>query len=203
MEYPMMFARYMSAVTTGSIVTLALLFAMQGLIRLQPGAESESRPRFPADWIRLPPTPDPPRTRDRVIDKQTLSDAPLPPSGRPEASGPAGGILPVPHPGNGPLVTRPDGLATPDAPLISIVRVQPVYPPGALQRGLEGWVDVRFDVMPNGLATTIVAIASSNRIFERAAIGAASRFRFKPPVVNGEPRTARGVEYRFRFDLSD
>jgi protein TonB len=193
----------MSAVTTGSIVTLALLFAMQGLIRLQPGAESESRPRFPADWIRVPPVPDPPRTRDQTIDKRSLTDAPLPPGGRPEASGGTGVVLPDPHPPTGPLSTRPDGLAAPDGPLISIVRVQPAYPPAALQRGLEGWVDVRFDVMPNGLATNIIAIASSNRIFERAAINAASRFRFKAPVVNGEPLAARGVEYRFRFDISE
>ncbi len=39
-----MFARYASAVTTGTFMTFGLLYVMQLLIGLQPGAVSEPRP---------------------------------------------------------------------------------------------------------------------------------------------------------------
>jgi hypothetical protein len=58
-----MFARYASAVTTGTLMTFTLLYAMQGLIHLQPGAESEPRTRAIVDWINLP---DPVATPARV-----------------------------------------------------------------------------------------------------------------------------------------
>ena len=95
------------------------------------------------------------------------------------------------------LAPRPDG------PLICVGRVQPTYPPIATQRGLEGWVDVRFDVMTNGLTANIEIVRSSNRIFEKSARRAAERFRFKAPVVNGVPLVSTGIEYRFRFDMEE
>ena len=77
-----MFARYASAVATGTLVTLALLYAMQGLIDLQPGAKSEIRPGDFVNWIHLPreeATPPPP---EPYFDKKPLSEAPVPPIGR-------------------------------------------------------------------------------------------------------------------------
>ena len=70
-------------------------------------------------------------------------------------------------------------------------------------RGVEGWVDVRFDVMTNGLVTNIVVTRSSHKAFEKAAIKAAQRFRFKAPVVDGVPQVATGIDYRFRFEMND
>ena len=52
-----MFARYASALSTGTLVTLAILLAMPGLIRLQPGAVSDSRTRHILKWVR-PPRPE-------------------------------------------------------------------------------------------------------------------------------------------------
>ena len=94
-------------------------------------------------------------------------------------------------------------LPLPDSPLISIVRVQPAYPVNQQTRGIEGWVDVRFDVMTNGLVTNIEVTRSSHKAFEKAAIQAAQRFRFKAPVVNGVPQIATGIDYRFRFEMND
>jgi len=68
-------------------------------------------------------------------------------------------------------------------------------------RGLEGWVDVRFDVLTNGQTTNIIVTASSNTKFETSAIRAAERFRFKAPVVDGVPQVAQDVDYRFRFEM--
>lgn len=197
-----MFARYASAVTTGTLMTFALLYAMQGLIHLQPGAESDERTRTIVDWISLPrqttPPPPPPE-----FEKDTLSNAPVPPSGRPNSNTGPGIYIPVRPAGPTPVNTRPDRIRDPDGPLIAIVRVQPTYPTPAETKGLEGWVDVRFDVMTNGQVTNIEVTGSSNSIFEKAAIRAAQKFRFRAPVVDGVPQVASGVDYRFRFEMNN
>ena len=198
-----MFARYASAVTTGTLVTLALLYAMQGLINLQPGAESDIRPPNYVDGIHLPPARTPPPPPEPEFDKETLSNAPVPPVGKAPGGAGEGFYIPVRPAGPPDVDTTLEGLGNPDSPLISIVRVRPTYPVNQQARGIEGWVDVRFDVMTNGLVTNITVTRSSHKAFEKAAIQAAQRFRFKAPVVNGVPQVATGIDYRFRFEMND
>jgi len=198
-----MFARYASAITTGTLVTLALLYAMQGLIELQPGVQSEAPPPIDLDWIRPPREETPPPPPEPAFDKKTMTEAPIPPTGAPHNNSgtpfhfPEGTGVPIP------LDTTLERVRDPDGPLISIVRVQPTYPAIAQARGLEGWVDVRFDVLITGQVTNIVVTASSDGIFERAAIRAAKKFRFRAPVVDGVPQIATDVDFRFRFDMYD
>lgn len=198
-----MFARYASAITTGTLMTFALLYAMQGLIHLQPGAVSADRPHDIVPWILVPREKAPPPPPDPVFDKETLTNAPVPPIGK-APSGPGEGFyIPVGPTGPTPVDTRLDRVRDPDGPLISIVRVQPTYPAIAQTRALEGWVDVRFDVLTNGQVANIIVTASSDRIFENSAIRAAQRFRFRAPVVNGVPQIATDVDYRFRFEMNE
>ncbi len=198
-----MFARYASAVTTGTLVTLALLYAMQGLIHLQPGAKTEIQPRHIIEWIHLPREETPPPPPEHAFDKKTLSEAPVPPIGRAPTGAGEGFYIPVRPAGPKPVDTTLEGLSNPDSPLISIVRVQPTYPANLQARAVEGWVDVRFDVMTNGLVTNIEVTRSSHKAFEKAAIKAAQRFRFKAPVVDGVPQVATGIDYRFRFEMNE
>jgi protein TonB len=176
---------------------------MQSLIHLQPGAELNVPDHKILEWLPPPRTVEPPRVEEPPIDPEVLKNAPVPPTG-PTHTGTG---IPVHLPGTpaGPerINTRLEKLGQPDGPLISIVRVQPAYPGAAEARGLEGWVDVRFDVTTAGQVVNIRVISSSHRIFESAAIKAAERFRFRAPVVDGMPRVATGVEYRFRFDMND
>ena len=196
-----MFARYASAVTTGTLMTFALLYAMQSLIDLQPGAVSEGRDRNIIDWISAPREDKPPPPPEPEFTKETLSEAPVPPSGLPRNDTGSGFYIPVRPAGPGPIDTKVERLRNPDGPLIAIVRVQPTYPAVMQARGLEGWVDVRFDVLTNGQTTNIIVTASSNTKFETSAIRAAERFRFKAPVVDGVPQVAQDVDYRFRFEM--
>lgn len=197
-----MIARYASAVTTGTFVTFALLYAMQGLIALQPGAQSEVRERTQLDWIivprRTPPLPPP-----QEFTKEDLTKTVVPPTGTPKGEPGTGFRIPVRSANPPPVDTRLDRIRDPDGPLIAIVRVQPTYPASAEAKGLEGWVDVRFDVMTNGQVVNIEVIESSNRVFEKAAIRAAQKFRFRAPVVDGVPQAAAGIDYRFRFEMND
>ena len=45
--------------------------------------------------------------------------------------------------------------------------------------------------------------ASPPGIFDRAAINAALKFKYKPKVVNGEPIEVAGVTNLIKFELSD
>jgi len=197
-----MIARFSTALATGTIVTFALLYVMQLLIDLQPGAGSASPPPWAFKWgtrvIDTPPPPPPPE-----IDKEKLLAAPLTPA-RQQYGEPGIGVhLPKEGPTQVELVEPGPDLGVRDGPLVEIMRVQPDYPIGARRRELEGWVIVEFDVLASGSVTNVVVIESSDRVFDNAAIRAAQRFRFKARVVDGVPRQTTGIRKLFRFDMSD
>ena len=198
-----MIARYASAVSTGTLVTLSLLYVMQALIALQPGAESDEQPWNPVNFVRFK-LPEPTETiKDEPIVKEKLTHTQLPPartlesevfepvyvpSGEPQA------------PGNNGL---PDFRSLSDGPLVALVRVAPTYPMRATSLGLEGYVVVQFDVRADGHVSNIVIIESTNSIFDKVAIKAAERFKFKPRVVDGLALASYGIQNMFRFSLDD
>ncbi len=87
--------------------------------------------------------------------------------------------------------------------VIPIVRIAPQYPRKALMAKIEGWVKVKFTITPTGtVSNPEVVDAKPRRIFDREAIRAILKFKFKPKVVNGQ-----GVEQvatqTIEFDLPD
>jgi protein TonB len=196
-----MFARYTSAIVSGSLATLLLFFFMQALIAFQPGASSDPRVRGVLSPVRVKPAEETRRIEFEPVDR-SLKDppptAPRPKSNTDLAVGVGAPTVTVPAP------RGISGLAGPqmsDGPLVAIVRVQPVYPAAAEARGLEGWVVVEFDVLRDGRVANAWVVESSNRVFEKAALGAAYRFRFKPRVVDGVPQPTQGIRNRFRFEF--
>jgi protein TonB len=115
--------------------------------------------------------------------------------------------------GTGPGITIPTGAVEQprkgietlgifiDGPLVTVVRVEPAYPPAASGRNLEGFVTVQFDVNPDGTVTNVTVVESSSKIFEKAAIKAAQKFRFKARVVDGVPQPSYGLQNRFVFKM--
>jgi TonB family protein len=80
--------------------------------------------------------------------------------------------------------------------------VQPVYPESARKRGVEGWVELAFTVMPNGSVEDVeVRNASPANVFDDAAIRAIRGWRFEPVERNGE-RVAQRAMVRLRFAQS-
>ena len=85
---------------------------------------------------------------------------------------------------------------------LPIVKVQPVYPQRALQRGIEGWVLVEFTVTASGsVRDPRVVDADPADIFDRAAMKAAEKFRYKPRVIGGKPVEVEGVQNLIRFQM--
>ena len=95
------------------------------------------------------------------------------------------------------------GFSAADGEYLPIVRVAPQYPSRAAENGIEGWVLVEFTVTAEGTAADVIVVESSHQMFERNAVKAAERFKFKPRVVDGEPIESLGVRNRIEFKLED
>ena len=65
-------------------------------------------------------------------------------------------------------------------------RVQPVYPPQALQMHIQGAVQMLATINKEGKITS-VKVLSGDPILSRAATDAVSQWRYKPYFLNGEP----------------
>ncbi len=88
-----------------------------------------------------------------------------------------------------------------DAPLTVLTRIPPLYPPNAKQRGIEGWVTIRFLVTEDGAVKDVSVLASHPPgVFERTVKNSVSGWRFQPGTVEGIPVRTR-VETTIRFEL--
>lgn len=84
------------------------------------------------------------------------------------------------------------------------VRIEPSYPPGAERRGIEGWVVVQFSVTAAGQVTDVVVVgADPPGVFDREAIAAVGKWRYRPKLVDGRPVERVGLQTRFTFTLSE
>lgn len=94
-----------------------------------------------------------------------------------------------------------DGDISEDGDVVPILMVEPIYPASAQMRGIIGWVDLEYVVMPDGsVANARVIDATPAGQFEEAALQAIARWKFKPRVVDGKA-VPRGVEQRMNFNL--
>jgi protein TonB len=72
-----------------------------------------------------------------------------------------------------------------------------------MQRGIEGWVQLRFTVSAAGTVKDVqVESADPPSYFEQAAINAVSRYKYKPSVVEGKPVDTPGVRVILQFNLN-
>lgn len=198
-----MITRALSSATVGLVVTMGLFYVMQSLIASGEEILTGSRQKLEVAWVRVPEPPDsivetPPPTR--------IDEPVLPPDTNFPETGQSGDIAvgfpvaqPVPRTGN-PTLT---GFGLNDGPLINIIKVQPQYPVTAAKRDIEGSVTVQFDVTSLGTVENVVVIDSSNNIFNKAAIEAAYRFKYKPRVVDGTSYGATGLQQLFRFEMEE
>jgi len=79
--------------------------------------------------------------------------------------------------------------------------VAPEYPERARADGTSGWVDLAFDVEPDGSVTHIAVLGSDPKeIFDAAAVAAVRRWRYQPAERDGHPIEQR-AQLRIRFAL--
>ncbi len=70
--------------------------------------------------------------------------------------------------------------------VIPLVRIPPQYPRKAAVAKIEGWVKVEFTITEEGTVTSPRVIeAKPPRIFDREALRAILKWKFKPKIVDG------------------
>ncbi|MEO1481951.1 MAG: energy transducer TonB [Myxococcota bacterium] len=80
------------------------------------------------------------------------------------------------------------GSAPADSEATPVVRVQPIYPQRAAERGIEGFVVVKFKVGTAGQVVDPRIIKSDPPgVFDRAALKAVRKWKYKPKIVDGKP----------------
>ena len=93
-------------------------------------------------------------------------------------------------------------LASSDGEYLPLFKVAPIYPRRAQSRGIEGYVILEFTVTKNGsVRDPIVVESKPEKIFDRAAMDAALKFKYRPRVVDGEPMEVSGVQNKITFEI--
>ena len=201
-----MLGRYAISIVVGSIVTVSLLFVMQLLIVTGKQALTKPRERFQLEFVRVK------RNENLNVEDVVPEKPPKPPETPPETppqdmdninpDAPKISIAP-PAVSNTQDIGGPGGMNIAEGDYLPIVRVAPVYPARALSRGLEGFVDLMFTVTTAGTVKDPVVLQSTSSLFERAAIRAVLKFKYKPRVVDGVPVEVPGVKTRISFMLEE
>ena len=89
-----------------------------------------------------------------------------------------------------------------DGDYLPIVKVAAVYPRRAQSRGIEGFVIVEFVVTKTGaVSNAMVVQAKPEGVFDRAALDAVAKFKYKPRVVDGVAMEVAGVQNKISFEI--
>ena len=198
-----MIKRYLVGGCLGAAAAITLLYLMQWLIHSDGPELSEPPVGTISEFVRViaerppeirtpeperPPAPEPPPEEGPQLEFT------------PDLSHGITSDFQAPDPGR--QAVQPPSRA--DGDLMAIVRVQPVYPRRAVERAIEGYVIVEFTVNTFGLVEDPVVVeASPPGIFDQSALQAASRFKYQPRVVSGQPVAVSGVRTQLTFSLDN
>ncbi len=187
-----------------ALVTVGLLFFMEQLILTGEEALTRGSRYYLVDFVRIEREETLVR-KDRKPERiAPAEEAPVVPPDMSIDSGGGEGLA-VMAPRSPGIEVKVDtigsGFGVSDSELMPIYKIAPVYPRSAAQRGLEGWVMVKFTVTAIGAVRDVEVVESSHKIFERSAMAAAAKFKFRPRLINGEPVEVTNVYNKIIFAL--
>ena len=193
--------RVSSSASLAAFVTGLLLLMMCSLIAMEPPEIIEAttdvidivmpkdrkiieQPTPPVEKPVDPaPPPEMPKTVENFDNTQTLEIT----------------IAPPVNPGK---MTFGNGLDSGSA--MPIFKVAPQYPRRPQTKGIEGFVDLMFDIGPTGKTQNIrVLYAEPQGLFERASIRALKKWKYKPAMNDGVAQVQKNQTTRIRFNLND
>ena len=199
--------RYFTALIIAAAITFFLFLGMQALIQGGEGAMTEPAKGRVLDFVRLKKE-ETVQKKERKPQKPPTPKAPTPPMEAPQMQANNLDAAGANFDFSADVQADVDlggGLAleSSDGEYLPIVKVAPVYPRRALSRVIEGYVIVEFIVTKQGtVREPKVITAEPQSIFDRAALDAALKFKYKPRVVNGEAVEVAGVQNKISFQIN-
>jgi protein TonB len=198
--------RLFIGLTIGLAVTAGLFWMMQYLIATADRSLNEGASGSLVDFVRL--------KRDESIQRRQLKpkkppppDAPppQPPTPKLDSLDPSAEKIAI---SAVPVETDIEmsggfSLGVGEGDYLPIVKVAPIYPARALQRGLEGFCVVMYTVTSLGTIRDPVVVEDqcSSSLFHRASVQAALKFKYKPRVIDGEAVEVPGVQNKFTYEI--
>jgi protein TonB len=196
-----MIARYTLSLGPALFVTLGLVLLMQLMIATGRPAATDGLVHRIVEFVRVERTPVLETGRERPEPPPAPTDRPQPSEHVIDEYGPVVHIGEPARPEVG--VRGKVEFALADGDVLALTRVAPQYPAAAIRQGLEGFVVVELTVLRTGAVADVVVVESTHSVFERAAIEAAGKFRYKPRVVDGETVAVTGVRTKLTFELGE
>lgn len=199
--------RWPAAIGCATAVATALLWTMQYLISTADASIGEPHRLGELVFVRIkPPEVIEPVDREKPTPP---TDVTPPPTGFKLDPDDVGGTT-VTFQATPPKmeVAKPSGVnmgGLGDGRILPIVKVAPIYPTRAIERGIEGFCVVKYTVATNGAVRkpAIVEDQCTSSLFRRASISAALKFRYRPEVVDGVAIAVPNVRNKFVFALEN
>ncbi len=200
-----MLRRLPTAVALACIVTFGLFWSMQALVNIG-GELKEGSSGATIEFVRLKRDRTPELKKREPPRREKPKQQPAPPemnmAKNINPSDAIGAIAPMVDTAVELGKASDLSAGSSDRDVVPLVRVDPVYPPKAQKRGIEGWVDFEFTIGPAGTVENAKVIGSHPKgVFERSALRAVRRYRYNPKIVDGKPVARPGIQLRIRFVL--
>jgi protein TonB len=199
-------SRYLMGLVLSVLVTIGLLWSMQALIAGGQDALTDAPRGNVLDFIRL-------KKEQQLVKKERKPQKPAKPKEPPPAmaqpqmqqSNPNANAVSTNFAADIATDAGLSGglsLGNGDGDYLPIVKVAPIYPRRAQSRGIEGYAIVEFTVTSNGsVKDPMVVEAKPEGVFDRAAMDAALKFKYKPRVVDGVAMAVSGVRNKISFEI--
>ena len=204
--------RFLVAIVSGVIMALLLFLLMHALIGGRDGFKRPEDTGRVVDFVRVR-AEEIVQTRDRQVPKKPPPPDKPPPPPQLQTQAPqqqVRQVLDIETPDisvgvtGGPVVAAgwQSGDNMGDGDIVPIVRIEPSYPRDAAMKGIEGYVKVMLTILPDGsVGDAQVIEANPPRVFNREAIRAVLRWKFKPRIVDGQA-VSRQAEQTIDFSLN-
>ncbi|MGI9321880.1 MAG: energy transducer TonB [Thiogranum sp.] len=100
------------------------------------------------------------------------------------------------------LASGLNGIGNGDGAPIPLLRIEPAYPRKAARNRKEGWVKVAFTITERGTVIDPQVLESRpRRLFNRSAVAAIRKWKFRPKVIDGTPVPTRATQV-IEFNLA-
>ncbi|NKB36051.1 MAG: TonB family protein [Gammaproteobacteria bacterium] len=189
----------------GLLATFLILLVMKNLVGGNDNLILDTKKRIPLpEFVRIPQTDKDVLEPEVRKPEKVKEQPPTPDFVESLDSNPEVTIGLIADPGKSLLPKAVYSAPLLNAELIAIVDMQPNYPQRALSRDIEGYVIVEFTVSESGSTENIKVLeAYPENVFDRSALRAASKSRFKPRIVNGKEVAVSGMRKKYTFKLDD
>lgn len=147
--------------------------------------------------VQPPPPKDPPPPPRLSVSRMAHAPPPLPLLDLPRLDVPLVG-------GEGLFIGNFEQVdRTAEGDIVPVVVIRPMYPREAAMAGIEGWVKVEFTITETGsVKDPRIVDAQPPRVFNREAVRAILKWKFKPRVVEGVAVERRATQV-IDFSLND